>query len=136
AVSQAEQPALTMRATFIAAALCGCASYHVLPPAGGDAALLPVRYEKTKLLFFHSVEEDGLLDRVFAGRGAVLATVAQRERGVFASSDAGASWTFAPGPGGFEEVFFGRRIFARSGARVLRSADGGKAWEAAAPGSE
>jgi hypothetical protein len=124
-----------VRAAAFALVLCAaCASYRLLPlPA--EAGPMPVRYERTRL-FFHSVEEDGALSRVFAGPGAVLATVAQPQRGVFASSDGGASWAFSPGPA-FDGVLFGdRTIFAVAGSRVLHSEDAGRTWEGAAPGED
>jgi hypothetical protein len=116
------------------AACAGCASYRLLPlPA--EPGAMPVRYEKTRL-FFHSLEEDGALSRVFAGPSAILATVAQPERGVFASSDNGATWTFAR-VAPFDAVLFGeRRIFAEASGRVLHSDDQGRTWEGGAPGDE
>ena len=53
--------------TALAIALCGCASYRVLPspaPATGLSPL-PVRYEETHLGLFHSVKDDGAFERVF-----------------------------------------------------------------------
>ena len=124
-----------MRVAAFALVLCvACASYRLLPlPA--EPGPMPVRYEKTRL-FFHSVEEDGALSRVFADPGAVLATVAQPQRGVFASSDGGASWAFSPVPA-FDGVLFGdRAIFAVAGSRVLHSEDAGRTWEGGAPGDD
>ncbi|HET9751308.1 MAG TPA: hypothetical protein VFP52_00035 [Myxococcales bacterium] len=125
-----------MRGAAVALAACAaCASYRMMPLPGAPGAM-PVRYERTRLGVFHSLEEDGALDRVFAGEGDVLATVAEPERGVFASSDAGATWTFSAVPPLDEVLFRPPRIFARSGSRVLRSGDGGRGWEAVAPGGE
>ena len=123
-----------MKAAACALALCACASYRILPlPA--QPGPMPVRYEKTRL-FFHSVENDGALSRVFSGPGAILATVARPERGVFASADGGTSWAFSAAPA-FDAVLYGEhRIFAVAGARVLRSADAGRTWEAADPGDD
>ncbi len=97
---------------------------------------MPVRYERTRLLLFHSVQEDGALDRVFSGPSAVLATIAEPERGVFASPDSGATWTFARAPRLDEVLFRPPLILARSGNRVLRTADDGATWHAVAPADE
>lgn len=124
-----------MRSVALALAACaGCASYRLLPlPA--EPGAMPVRYEKTRL-FFHSVEEDGALSRVFAGPSAILVTVARPERGVFASSDGGATWAFARALP-FDEVLFGeRRIFAAASGRVFHSDDQGRTWERGGPGDE
>jgi len=48
-------------------ALCGCASYRVLPspaPATGLSPL-PMRYQETHLWVFRSVKQDGAVERVF-----------------------------------------------------------------------
>jgi len=111
-------------------ALCaGCASYRILPLPSTPGPM-PVRYEKTRL-FFHSVEQDGALARVFAGPSAILATVARPESGVFASTDGGGSWAFSPAPA-FDAVLFApRAIYVIAGARVLRSEDDGASWQGA-----
>jgi hypothetical protein len=124
-----------VRGAALALACAACASYRMMPLPGAAGAM-PVRYERTRFGMFHSVEEDGALDRVFAGADTVLATVAQPERGVFASSDGGATWAFSAVPPFDEVLFRPPRIFARSGSRVLRSGDGGQGWEAVAPGGE
>jgi hypothetical protein len=116
------------------AACAGCASYRLLPLPSAPGAM-PVRYEKSRL-FFHSVEEDGALSRVFAGPTAILATVARPERGVFASSDGGASWAFSAAPPFDAVLFGGRRIFALAAGRVLHSEDDGRHWEGGAPADE
>src|SRR4051812_39177325 len=120
---------------FTAAAFalaCACASYRVLPPPplSGDVAQIPVRYEKTKALFFTSSGDDGAIGRVFSDGGrVVLATVVRPERGLYASGDGGASWTFLSGGYDFREVLFQHeKIWARGATRVWRSADGGKSW--------
>jgi hypothetical protein len=116
-------------------ALCAaCVSYRLLPlPA--DPGTMPVRYEKTRL-FFRSVEEHGALSRVFAGPSAILATVAQPEHGVFASSDGGATWVFSRTPLFDAVLFGGRRIFALASGQVLHSEDEGRSWEGGPPGDE
>ena len=120
-----------MRGAAAALALCAaCASYRLLPLPSAPGAM-PVRYEKTRL-FFHSFEEDGALARVFAGPTAILATVSQPQRGVFASSDGGATWTFSPAPPFDAVLFGGRRIFALASGRVFHSGDEGRSWEGAA----
>ena len=83
----------------LAAALCGCASYRVLPlpSAAGPSQALPVRYEKSRL-FFSSTGGDGFLERIFASGPEVLATVLQPRPGIEASPDSGGSWTFAELP--------------------------------------
>jgi len=119
----------------LALVLClACASSRVLPlPA--EPGAMPVRYEKTRL-FFHSVEDDGTISRVFAGPGAILATVSQPERGVLSSVDGGATWAFSSAPALDAVLFGGRGIFAVAGARVLRSEDGGRTWAGAGPGDD
>ncbi|HEY5675392.1 MAG TPA: sialidase family protein, partial [Myxococcales bacterium] len=121
--------------SVVLAACAACASYRMMPLPGAPGAM-PVRYERTRFGLFHSVEEDGALDRVFAGADTVLATVAQPERGVFASSDGGATWAFSAAPPLDQVLFRPPRIFARSGSRVLRSGGGGQEWQAVAPGGE
>jgi len=105
----------------------------VLPPpplsGSGEIAPIPVRYEKTRLLFFKSSGDDGTIGRVYADGATVLATVVSPEAGIYASGDGGASWTFAPGSFDFREVVFGKgRIWARGATRVYWSDDGGKSW--------
>ena len=119
-----------MRRFAAALALCaGCASYRLLPLPSASGAM-PVRYEKTRL-FFHSVEDDGALARVFAGPPTVLATVASPEEGVFASPDGGATWTFSAAPP-LDAVLFGRHLLvALAAGRILRSDDEGRSWEGA-----
>jgi photosystem II stability/assembly factor-like uncharacterized protein len=116
-------------------ALTACASYRVLPPAPltGGMQPIPVRYEKSRLLFFKSTGEDGAVARVFAEGDAALATVAAPEPGVFASGDGGRTWTFARGPFDFREVIFAAgHIYARTAARIWHSEDGGKNWASSA----
>jgi len=126
-----------MKRSVLAAALglAACASYTMMPLPGAPGPM-PVRYERTRFGLFHSLEQDGALDRVFAAGSIVLAGVAEPRRGVFASSDGGATWAFSATPPFDEVLFRPPRIFARSGARVLRSADGGRRWEATAPGGD
>jgi len=116
-------------------ACAACASYTMMPLPGAPGPMA-VRYQRTRFGLFHSVEQDGELDRVFAGGSIVLASVAQPERGVFASSDGVATWAFSATPPLDEVLFRPPRVFARSGARILRSGDGGQRWEATAPGGE
>lgn len=124
------------------AALCACASYRLLPlqPAAGPSQALPVRYEKKRLLFFHSIESDGALQRFFAGGPQVLATVLRPEPGIFSSPDEGRSWSLSPLASDElpRAVLFGEagRIYARAGSKVLRSADGGRSWSSSEPGGE
>lgn len=86
----------------IGLALCGCASYRVLPspaPATGLSPL-PIRYQATRLWVFHSVREDGA-ERVFVDPHdsmRVVVTLLRPEAAAYASSDGGASWTRASIP--------------------------------------
>jgi hypothetical protein len=125
-----------LRIGAFGAVLCAaCASYRVLPPPplAGEVAPIPVRYEKTKALFFKSDGDDGAIGRVYSDGGrVVIATVLRPETGLFASGDGGASWTFVPGGFDFREVIFGRdRIWARGATRVFRSVDEGRTWASA-----
>jgi len=116
-------------------ALTACASYRVLPPGPltGGTQPIPVRYEKSLLLFFKSDGEGGAVARVFAEGAAALLTVAAPEPGVFASGDGGRTWTFARGPFNFREVIFAAgHIYARTAARIWHSEDGGKSWASSA----
>src|SRR5438132_9132107 len=114
--------------------LCAaCASYRVLPPpplsGAAEIAPIPVRYEKTRLLFFKSSGDDGTIGRVWSDGATVLATVVSPEPGIYASGDGGASWTFAPGSFDFREVVFAKgRIWARGATRVYWTDDAGKSW--------
>jgi hypothetical protein len=132
---QLRRAAVSRSGALVVAACAACASYKLMPLPGGPGAV-PVRYERTRMGVFHSVEEDGALDRFFAGKGAVLATVARPERGIFSSADGGGTWDFARGPGLDEVIFAPPRILARSSATVLRSPDEGRSWQAVVPGGE
>jgi len=87
----------------IGLALCGCASYRVLPspaPATGLSPL-PMRYQETHLWVFKSVKEDGAVERVFVDPHdsmRVVVTLLRPEAAAYASSDGGASWTRASIP--------------------------------------
>jgi len=140
----------------IGLALCGCASYRVLPspaPATGLSPL-PIRYQATRLWVFHSVREDGSVERVFVDPHdsmRVVVTLLRPEAAAYASSDGGASWTRASiplevpdsdersqrslsRPRLLAEVLFdardGRRAWARARGRVFHTEDGGLAWAA------
>ena len=120
-----------MRLAALSALCAACASYRVLPPppVTGELAQVPVRYEKTRFLFFTSAADDGVLDHVWSAGPSVLGTVARPQAGLFASADSGASWSFVPGAFDFHEVLAsGPRLFARGATRVFRSADGGRSW--------
>ena len=116
-------------------ALVACASYRVLPPAplGSGTQPIPVRYQKSRLLFLNSDGDDGRVARVFAQGSVALATVAAPEQGIFASGDAGRSWTFAGGPFDFREVIFTEgHLYGRTATRIFHSEDQGKSWDSAA----
>jgi len=87
----------------LAIALCGCASYRVLPSAAPATGLspLPVRYEETRLGLFRSVKDDGAFERVFVdprNPAHLVATLVRPEAAAVVSSDGGASWTRASIP--------------------------------------
>jgi hypothetical protein len=128
-----------VRRLFLALPLCACATYRVLPvpppPAGFSA--LAVQYEQTRFFLFHSIKDDTVFERIFAGPGVLIATVLQPDTGVYASSDGGLDWSFARLPADdedprvFREVLFGeQRIVARSASRLWQSDDGGRSWTA------
>src|SRR5882724_537710 len=85
-------------------ALCGCASYRVLPspaPATGLSPL-PMRYQETHLWVFKSVKEDGAVERVFVDPHdsmRVVVTLLRPEAAAYASSDGGACAATAVGRG-------------------------------------
>ncbi len=127
-----------MRRLLLAFSLCACATYRVLPvpPPPAGFSPLAVQYEQTRF-FFHSVKDDTVFERVFAGPGVLIATVLQPDTGVYASSDGGLDWSFARLPAEdeeprvFREVLFGQqRIVARSASRLWQSDDGGRTWTA------
>ena len=116
-------------------ALVACASYRVLPPAplSGGTQPIPVRYEKSRLLFFKSQGDDGATARVFAKDNLVVATVERPDSGLFASNDEGATWTFASGPFDFREVIFAQgHLYARGSNRIWHSEDQGRSWASTA----
>src|SRR5882724_400738 len=137
-------------------ALCGCASYRVLPspaPATGLSPL-PMRYQETHLWVFRSVKQDGAVERVFVDPHdsmRVVITLLRPEAAAYASRDGGASWTRASipldvpdaderaqaalvRPRLLAEVLFdardGRRAWARARGRVFHTEDGGLTWAA------
>src|ERR1700737_4533482 len=137
-------------------ALCGCASYRVLPSPAPATGLSPLqmRYQETRLWVFRSVKEDGAVERVFVDPHdsmRVVVTLLRPEAAAYASSDGGASWTRAslpldvPDPDQhaqaalvrprlLAEVLFdardGRRAWARARGRVFQTEDGGLTWAA------
>jgi hypothetical protein len=137
-------------------ALCGCASYRVLPSPPPPAGLspLPMRYQTTRLWVFRSVKEDGAVERVFVDPHdsmRVVVTLLRPEVAAYASSDGGASWTRASipldvpdsdertqaavvPPRLLAEVLFdardARRAWARAHGRVFHTEDGGLTWAA------
>src|SRR6266436_587363 len=118
--------------TVVGLALCGCASYRVLPspaPATGLSPL-PIRYQATRLWVFRSVKEDGAVERVFVDPHdsmRVVVTLLRPEAAAYASSDGGASWTRASIP---LDARDGRRAWARARGRVFHTEDGGLTWAA------
>jgi hypothetical protein len=141
---------------IVGLALCGCASYRVLPSPAQVAGLspLPMRYQETHLWVFRSVKEDGAVERVFVDPHdsmRVVVTLLRPEAAAYASSDGGASWTRASipldvpdadeqaraalvRPRLLAEVLFdardGRRAWARARGRVFHTEDGGLTWAA------
>ena len=116
---------------FLALALTACASYRMLPPPPLESGVrpIPVRYQKTRLGLFKSDGDDGAISRVFAQGSVALATVAGPAQGVFASGDAGRTWTFAGGPFDFREVIFAEgHLYGRTATRIFHSEDSGKSW--------
>lgn len=116
-------------------AATACASYRVLPPAplGDGIQPIAVTYESSRALFFKSRGEDGAIARVFAGGAVALATVTRPQQGLYASGDAGRTWTFAAGAFDFREVIFAEgRLYARGATQVFHSEDQGRTWAARA----
>src|SRR5712671_4469802 len=153
---------LRLKGVCTAAVVAGCASVHALPspPAAPGASPLPLKLEYARLGIFTSVHDDVEIERLFvnpADPRVVLVTATAPRGGVFATSDAGITWSFAEldlldreeviaasdGSGArlFRDAIFdpadARRVFARTQRALLRSEDAGATWtpcSLAAPG--